>query len=173
MAAPPAVRAVHPLGKSPLIEEDGEVFAGSGAIIELLLDRHDAEDRLRPPRGTPAHGRYLHWFHFAEGSAMPPLLVELYVSRLGPAAAPALPRVEAGIAANLDHMEAALSEQPSFAGPEFSGADIQMGFPVEASAARGRLTPSRPNLWRWLEMIRARPAWQRAVEKGGPPMPAG
>ena len=173
MAAPPELRRIHPLGKSPVVEDgEGKVLAESGAIVEALLDRHDAEGRFRPPAGTEAHDRYRHWLHFAEGSAMPPLLVKLYLLRLGPAGAPALPRIDAGIAAHLDHMDAALAEQPFFAGPELSGADIQMSFPVEASVARGGLTPARANLWRWLETVRARPAWKRAVEKGGPPLAA-
>ncbi|WP_426957866.1 glutathione S-transferase family protein [Muricoccus radiodurans] len=167
MAAPPSLRAVHPLGKSPVVEDGGEVLAESGAILETLLDRHDLTGRLRPAAGSAAHRRYLHWMHFAEGSVMPPLLVKLYLSRLGPAGAAALPRVDGQIADNLDYMEAVLAEAPFFAGEAFSAADIQMGYPMEASAARGGLSESRPRLWDWLARMRARPAWQRAIERGG------
>jgi len=170
LAAPAGLKAVHPLGRSPVLEEDGLVLAESGAIIETVLDRHDPEGRLRPARGGESHRRYLHWLHFAEGSAMPPLLVKLYLLRLGDAAAPVLPRVDAAIAANLDHMDAALTDAPFLAGESFSAADIQMSFPVEASAARGGLTPARRHLWRWLEAVRDRPAHRRAVDKGGPPV---
>jgi glutathione S-transferase len=173
MAAPPGLKRVHPLGKSPVVEDDeAGVLAESGAIIEALLERHDQEGRLRPAAGSAAHRAYLYWLHFAEGSAMPPLLVKLYLSRLGPAAAPALPRIDAQIGGNLDHMDATLARTPYFAGDAFSAADIQMIYPVEASVARGGLTAERRHLWRWLEEMRARPAYRRAVEAGGPVMMA-
>jgi len=171
LAAPAALKAIHPLGKSPLLEEeDGTVLAESGAIIEAVLDAHDPTNRLRPPAGTAALGRYRHWLHFAEGSAMPPLLLKLYLLRLGPGGAPALPRVDAQIGDMLDYVDGALAEAPFLAGPDFSAADIQMSFPMEAGVSRGGLTAERRHLWRWLEAMRARPAFQRAVEKGGPVM---
>ncbi|MFT8242586.1 glutathione S-transferase family protein [Roseomonas sp. BN140053] len=169
MLAPPELRQVHPLGKSPLIQEDdGPALAETGAIIEDLLQRFDTAGRLVPLRGTPEHRRYLHWLHFAEGTAMTPLLLKLYLGRLGEAAGPILPRVEEQIRAHLDYMEASLADGGHFAGDAFSAADVQMSFPVEVSVARGGLGPDRPKLWNWLGRMQARPAYRRALERGGP-----
>lgn len=170
--APPELRAIHPLGKSPLVEEEGQpLLAESGAILEGLLERHDPDGTLSPRPGTPEHTRYRYWMHFAEGSFMLPLVLKLYLLRLGDAAAPLLPRVDGQIADVLDHCDAEVAASPYFAGEFFSAADVQMGFPVEAAVRRGGLTPDRPHLWAWLERTRARPAWQRATERGGPPLP--
>jgi glutathione S-transferase len=165
MLAPRALREVHPLGKSPVITDGGDSIAESGAIIEYLVERH-GQGRLAPARGTPERLRYTYWLHYAEGSAMPPLLMKLVFDRM-PQAAPALLRplvrsianrvksgyVEPQIALHLDFMESEL--------------DIQMSFPLEAAAARGGLDAKRPRLWRFLERIHARPAYGRALEKGG------
>ena len=180
MLAPPELRAVHPLGKSPVIS-DGEVtLAESGAIVEYLASRY-GNGVLIPKANTPEHLRYLYWMHFAEGSMMPPLLLKLIFDRIesGPMpffARPIARRIS-GTAKNvmvlpnlkrlLDFTEDELGKQEWFAGPAFSAADIQMSFPLEAASVRGGLDESRPKLWAFLKTIHARPAYQRALEKGG------
>ncbi len=180
MLAPPALREVHPLGKSPVLA-DGEVtLAESGAIIEYLVERHGG-GRLRPPLGTPERVRYTYWLHFAEGSAMPPLVMKLVFDRIEKGPMPFFVRpiarriagrvkkgfIEPNIARQLDYMEAELGRRPWFAGADFSAADIQMSFPVEAAAARGGLDASRPRLMDWLARIHAREPYRRALERGG------
>ena len=181
MLAPPELRAVHPLGKSPVISEDGVTVAESGAIIEYLVERHGA-GRLVPPTGTPERLRYRYWLHFAEGTAMSPLLMKLVFDRIAQAKMPFFAKpIARGIAAkvlttlvtpnlerHLDFMEAELARSPWFAGEAFSAADIQMSFPVEISVQRAGLDASRPRLMDWLAHIHARPAWRRALERGGP-----
>nr|WP_305123136.1 glutathione S-transferase [Roseomonas sp. GC11] len=178
MRAPPELRAVHPLGRAPVLTEGPHTVAETGAILEYILDRHDG-GRLRPAAGSEAHLRYRYWLHFAEGSAMPPLVMTLILRRL-PAQLPILLRplgraisrgVEKGflgpqVSDNLALMEAAL-EQGWFAGDSFSAADIQMSFPVEAAASRFGLAAC-PRLAAWLERIQSRPAYRRALERGGP-----
>ncbi len=180
MLAPPALFAVHPLGKSPVITDEGVTVAESGAIIEYLLEHHGA-GRLKPT-GEVDRRRFTYWLHYAEGSAMPPLLLALVFARVANAPAPFFVRpIARAIAANvrkafinpqlklhLDFMEAELGKSAWFAGAEFSAADIQMSFPVEAAAARGGLAKDRPRLSDFLQRIHARPAYQRALEKGGP-----
>jgi glutathione S-transferase len=180
MLAPPELRAVHPLGKSPVIQ-DGEVtLAESGAILEYLAGRH-GNGRLIPAAGTPERLRYTYWMHFAEGSAMPPLLMKLVFDRIERAPMPFFVRpvaraiarrakgsfVQPNIDRSLDFMEGELANSDWFAGAEFSAADIQMSFPLEAARARGGLDAKRPRLMGFLERIHARPAYRRAVEKGG------
>jgi glutathione S-transferase len=180
MLAPPALRAVHPLGKSPVIQ-DGEVtLAESGAILEYLVGRH-GNGRLIPAAGTPERLRYTYWMHFAEGSAMPPLLMKLVFDRIEKAPMPFFVRpvaraiarrakstfVQPNIDRNLDFMEGELANSDWFAGAEFSAADIQMSFPLEAAQVRGGLDAKRPRLMAFLERIHARPAYRRAIEKGG------
>ncbi len=181
MLAPDSLRAVHPLGKSPVVTEDGLTLAESGAIIEYLIDRH-GNGRLIPPPGTPERLRYTYWLHYAEGSAMPPLLLSLVFARLprGPMPffmRPIMRRVASKVrdsfiapqlALHLDHMENELESTTWFAGEELTPADIQMSFPIEAAAARDALGGQRPGLTAYLERIHARPAYQRALEKGGP-----
>ena len=182
MRAPATLRAVHPLGKSPVVTtDDGLVLAESGAIIETLIERY-GNGSLVPPAGTPEALRYRYWLHFAEGSAMPPLLLKLVFDQIEKAKLPffAKPIAKAiagkaktsfvmpNIKAHLDFMESELARSPWFAGDAFTGADIQMSFPVEASAARGGLDATRPNLMSYLERIHARPAYRRALERGGP-----
>jgi glutathione S-transferase len=181
MLAPPELRAVHPLGKSPVIE-DGELkLAESGAILEYLAGRY-GEGRLVPAAGTPERLRYTYWMHYAEGSAMPPLLMKLVFKRIESGPMPFFVRpvargiarrvldgfVEPNIARHLDFMEGELKDRDWFAGAEFSAADIQMSFPLEGAAARGGLDASRPRLTGFLERIHARPAYRRAIEAGGP-----
>jgi len=180
MLAPPALREVHPLGKSPVITDGDLTLAESGAIIEYLVERY-GEGRLAPRPGTPERLRYIHWMHYAEGSAMPPLLLQLVFGRLDKGKMPFFVRpvaraiknrvrasfIEPRINQNLDYMEGELARHPWFAGAEFTAADIQMSFPVEAAAARGGLNQSRPKLMAFLERIHARPAYRRAIERGG------
>lgn len=181
MLAPASLRAVHPLGKSPVITENGLTIAESGAIIEYLIERY-GRGRLIPPAGTPARLRYTYWLHFAEGSAMTPLLLSLIFGRLPRQPMPFFVRpiargicnkvletfVEPQLKTQQAFMESELEKSTWFAGEEFTAADIQMSFVVEASAARGGLDKTRPKLMAWLERIHARPAYQRALEKGGP-----
>ena len=182
LLAPPELRAVHPLGKSPVINEDGVTVAESGAIVEYLLDRHDRGQVLRPAPGTPERLRFTYWLHYAEGSAMPPLLLSLVFARLPQGPMPFFLRpVVRGIAGkvlgsyvnpqirlHLDFMESELGKSAWFAGATFSAADIQMSFPVEAAAARGALGTGHPRLQAYLAAIHARPAYRRALAKGGP-----
>ncbi len=186
MLAPPELRAIHPLGKSPVITDGGLVIAETGAIVEYLIDRYGG-GRLIPPPGTAERLRYTYWLHYAEGSAMPPLLLQLIFDRV--AAGPAIWPVSAvarGIAAkvgtefigpqlqtHLDFMEAELGAHPWFAGTEFTAADIQMSFPLEAAALRANLDQSRPRLVAFLERIHARDAYRRALARGGPYVFAG
>jgi glutathione S-transferase len=180
MLAPPALRSVHPLGKAPVITDDGQTIAESGAIVEYLVERYGA-GRLVPPGGTPERLRYRYWLHYAEGSAMPPLLLKLIFSRLKSAKMPFFARpvaraiagrtlaafIEPQINSHLDYLEAELDGSPWFAGSDFSAADIQMSFPLEAAASRGGLEESRPRLTDFLRRIHARPAYRRALERGG------
>lgn len=181
MLAPPALRTVHPLGKSPVISDGGATVAESGAIIEYLVERH-GDGRLRPPPGTPERLRYTYWLHYAEGSLMPPLLLGLVTSRIAGPAVPWFARpIARGIAKGvrerfvapqlerqLDFLESELADRDWFAGPAFTAADVQMSFPLEAAAARAGLDAKRPRLTDWLARIHARPAYQRALASGGP-----
>jgi glutathione S-transferase len=181
MLAPPELRQVHPLGKSPVITDGDLVLAESGAIVETLIEQHGA-GRLAPAPGSPERLRYRYWLHYAEGSAMPPLLFKLVFDQIAKAKMPffAKPIAKAIVAktmeafilpnikTHLDFMEGELGRSRWFAGADFSGADIQMSFPLEAAAARGGLNASRPRLMAYLERIHARPAYRRALEKGGP-----
>jgi glutathione S-transferase len=183
MFAPPALRAVHSLGKSPVIVEGEVTLAESGAIIEYLVEKNGAA-AMAPARGSTEWVRYLYWLHFAEGSAMPPLLLKLVLTRLATAPPwPIRPIVAAvmrcanervsnpRIGDNLDLMEAELNRSTWFAGDAFSAADIQMSYPIEASARRAGLDQRRPKLMAYLDRIRQRPAYRRAVERGGGAMP--
>ena len=181
MLAPPELRLVHPLGKSPVITDDGVTIAESGAIVEYLVERY-GKGRLIPAPGTPEKLRYTYWLHFAEGSAMLPLVMKLIFGRLETAPMPFFIKpvakgiaskvkagfIEPNIKAQLDYMEAELNKTLWFTGDAFTAADIQMSFPVEASAARGGLDRSRPKLMGFLDRIHAMPAYKRAIEKGGP-----
>ena len=182
MLAPPELKQVHPLGKSPVVTTDeGMVLAESGAIIETLVE-HYGDGRLSPVAGTPEALRYRYWLHYAEGSAMPPLLLKLMFDRVEKAKMPFFAKpIAKGIAdkaraafilpslkTHLDFMEGELGKGEWFAGDAFTGADIQMSFPVEVARVRGGLDASRPKLMAWLERIHARPAYARALERGGP-----
>ena len=180
MLAPPELKAVHPLGKSPVISDGDTVVAESGAIIEYLVERY-GNGRLVPAPGTPEKLKYTYFLHFAEGSAMSPLLMKLVFDRVenGPMpffvkpVARAIARkvkdgfVNPNIQAQLDYLEAELAQRPWFAGQEFSAADIQMSFPLEAATARGGLGAQYPKLLGFVQRIHARPAYQRALARGG------
>jgi glutathione S-transferase len=165
MLAPRALRQVHPLGKSPVIEDDGAVITETGAIVEYLVDK--AEGRLGPPPRREAVLRYRQFLHYAEGSMMPPLLAILVVNRLGLLGRPARAPLQKMLAVHLDWLETELADRPWFAGDVFTAADVMMSFPLEASRHRGGLA-GRPNLEDWLERIHARPAYGAALQKGGP-----
>ena len=171
---------MHPLGKSPVLTDGELTLAESGAIIEYLVERH-GQGRLIPPPGTPARLRYTYWLHFAEGSAMPPLLMKLIFDRVATGPMPFFVRpiargiagkvkksfIEPNLARQLDFMESELARSTWFAGDEFSAADIQMSFPLEAAASRGGLDASRPRLMEFLGRIHAREPYRRALERGG------
>ena len=179
LLAPPELKRIHPLGKSPVITDGAHTLAESGAIIEYLLDTYGA-GRLRPPAGTAARLRYTYWLHYAEGSAMPPLLLKLVFQYLPRGPVPALLRplvraiaagaqksyIDPQLALHMDYWEAELGRSAWFAGADFSAADIQMSFPAEAAAARSGL-PLGERLRGFLERIHARPAYQRALSAGG------
>ena len=181
MLAPPELRAVHPLGKSPVISDGELTLAESGAIVEYLASRY-GNGELIPDKKTPEYLRYVYWMHFAEGTAMPPLLLKLIFDRIEsgkgmpffvrPVARTIAQRAKQMMALpnlqrQLDYMEGELGKHEWFAGSAFSAADIQMSFPLEAASARGGLDAGRPKLWGFLQRIHARPAYQRALEKGG------
>jgi glutathione S-transferase len=165
MLAPPELKRVHPLGKSPLIEDDGRVVAETGAIVEYLVDK--ADGRLGPPAKREDRLRYRHFLHYAEGSMMPPLLAMLIVRRMGLLGRPARAPVQRMLDQHLDWLETELGGRPWFAGEAFTAADVMMSFPLEASRHRAGLDESRPNLIDWLERIHARPAYGAALRKGG------
>lgn len=165
--APPALRAIHPLGKAPVIEDGAMVLAESGAIVEHLVERY-GDGRLVPKRGTKEHLRYLHWLHFAEGTIMLHLVARLYLSRVGEAAQALLARVQGMIGAELDLVEAELGRGAHLAGAEFSAADVQMAFPLELAAFAQLVSGRHPRLREYLARLQSRPAYRRAVEKGGP-----
>jgi glutathione S-transferase len=181
MLAPPALRAVHPLGKSPVITDGDLTLAESGAIVEYLAGRY-GNGKLVPAAGTAEHLRYIYWLHYAEGSAMPPLLLKLVFDRIEVAPLPFFVKpiakqiskrakssfIEPQINLHLDYMEGELGKSTWFAGNDFTAADVQMSFPLEAAASRAGLGPTRPKLTAFLERIHARPAYERALEKGGP-----
>ena len=168
MLAPPDLKMVHPLGKSPVIEDsdDGRVVAETGAIIEYLVEK--ADGRLGPQAHRDSALRYRQFLHYAEGSLMPPLLVKLVVNRIPFLGKKVAKRIQPMIDVHLDYVEAELAQRPWFAGEEISGADIMMSFPLEAARNRAGLDGSRPHIIAWLDRIHARPAYQVALAKGGP-----
>ncbi len=180
MLAPESLRAVHPLGKSPVITDGAVTLAESGAIIEYLVDRY-GDGRLAPPIGTAERLRYIYWLHYAEGSATPLLVLRLIFNKIEASPMPFFVRpiarlivdrvrqsfIEPQIALHLGYLEAELEKSLWFVDSEFTAADIQMSFPLEAAAARSGLDISRPKLMDFLDRIHARPAYRRALERGG------
>ena len=180
MLAPPELRAVHPLGKSPVLTDEGRVVAESGAIVEYLVGRY-GNGRLIPPPDGAERLRYTYWLHYAEGSAMLPLLLTLIFNHIDRAPMPFFVKpvargitgrvrgafIEPQLKLHFDYIESELGRSSWFAGEEFSAADIQMSFPLEAANARGG-GGARPRSAAWLQRVHARPAYQRALERGGP-----
>ncbi|MDE3176579.1 MAG: glutathione S-transferase [Pseudomonadota bacterium] len=179
MLAPPELKRVHPLGKSPVLTDGEATLAETGAIVEYLVEK--AGGALRPPPGAPERLRWTYWLHFAEGTAMPPLVMRLIFSRL-PERAPALLRpvtrmiaartlsdyIDPQIKTQFDYIESELAKSTWFAGEDFSAADVMMSFPLEAAGARAKALDGRPRAKAFVERCHARPAFQRALEKGGP-----
>ena len=179
--APPELLAIHPLGKSPVITDDGVTVAESGAIVEYLLGEYD-DGRLLPADGTPERLAYTYWLHYAEGSFMPLMIMSLIMNRIATAPMPFFAKpIAKGIVAkvrnayldpnvnrNLDFMEASLSKSTWFCGEDLTAADIQMSFAVEAAEVRSDLASHYPNIERFLKQMRAQPAYQAALDKGGP-----
>ena len=163
--APPELKGAHPLGKSPVLEDGQLKIAESGAIVDYLVRTYGA-DRFSPPVGTIEHEAYLEWLHYAEGSAMLPLMIQLYVMRLGEAGAPLKERIDSEINNHLGYVNGALEGHEFLIGGGMTGADVQMSFVGEVARAFGRLG-AFPNITAWVERLHARPAFQRALEKGG------
>ncbi|NML96423.1 glutathione S-transferase [Paraburkholderia sp. RP-4-7] len=180
MLAPPELRAVHPLGKSPVITDDGQTIAESGAIIEYLVDKY-GQGRFAPAAGTPERLRYTYWMHYAEGSAMPPLLLKLVALRIASAPMPFFAKpiarkiastlqssfIDPQLKLHLGYINKELGATGWFVGNDFTAADVQMSFPLEAATARGGMEGQIPAVVDFLKRIHARPAYQRALERGG------
>jgi len=162
--APPELKEVHPLGKSPVITDDGKTIAESGAIVEYIIDKY-GKGRMKPKPGTDDYWKYVEWMHYAEGSAMLPLLMALYTSFPGVNAEPLKPRIESEIANNLSYMAHGIKGREFFVGKELTGADIQLLFVLEAA---GQRVKPYPDLDKYVERMHARPASKKALEKGGP-----
>ncbi|MGB4117632.1 MAG: glutathione S-transferase [Polaromonas sp.] len=180
MLAPPALRKIHPLGKSPVITDGDLTIAESGAIIEYLVERY-GDGCFAPSREVAAYLRYRYWLHYAEGSLMSPLLLKLVFDKIETSPMPffvkPIAKAISGKAkssfimpqlnTHLDYLEAELGKGEWFVGDDFTAADVQLSFPIEAAAARGGLDASRPRLMDYLQRIHARPAYQKAIERGG------
>ena len=179
--APPEMKKIHPLGKSPTIEDNGKIIAETGAMIDYLLDYY-GDGRLRPATGTDEFERYRYWLHYSEGSAFPPLLLKLILTRMASAKMPFFVKpiakkmaqgaldgfVDPQLKLHFDYIEAELGKSEWFAGADFTGADIIMSFPLEAAASRGAVNNKAPNIAAFLKRIHTRAAYQKALERGGP-----
>ncbi len=163
--APPELKLIHPLGKAPVLTDNGNVFIESGAIIEYLI-REYGGGKFAPAMGTPDYNRYMQFLHYGEGSAMLPILLKLYVSRLGEAGAPLHPRIESEMQNHLGFLNAELEGRNYFVGNDLTGADVQLSF-VAQVAVRGAGREVYPNLTRFVDLIDARPAYQRAIARSG------
>jgi glutathione S-transferase len=164
--APPELKAVHPLGKSPVLSDGGRVIIESAAIVDYFL-RHYGNGRLQPAPSSPEYDDYVQWLHFAEGSAMLPFLLKLYVGRLGEAGAPLQPRIESEIHSHLSYIDGRLAGRDFLVGDALTGADIQMSFIGDIAGARANRA-AYPNVDRWIRRLHERPAWKAALAKGGP-----
>jgi glutathione S-transferase len=163
--APPELAAVHPLGKSPVIVDGGIRIAESAAIVDYII-RTYGKGAMMPPTGSADYEAYSEWLHYSEGSAMLPLMLNLYVSRLKEAGAALHPRIDSEIANHLGYVDGALKDREFFVGNSLTGADIQMSFVGEMAKVFNKLGPY-PSLGAWLTRMHARPAFQRSIEKGG------
>jgi glutathione S-transferase len=167
MLAPESLKRIHPLGKSPVIEDGSRVIAETGVIVDYIVTNYGPQ--LAPDPASDLHWRYMYWLHYAEGSLMPPLLLKLVLTRLGWLGRPARGFVDGQLKLHLDYLEQQLASSPWFLGDQFSGADVMMSFPLEAAAQRAGLTEaSRPHLWSFMQRIHARPAYAKALQRGGP-----
>jgi glutathione S-transferase len=164
--ASPSLKAIHPLGKSPVITDGPNTVAESGAIIDYIIRRHGG-GRLQPGPGTADYDRYVQWLHYAEGSAMFPLLLDLYISRLGEAGAPLRPRIDSELANHLGYINGALAGRSWLLGDAITGADVNLSFVGEFAGMQGRRA-AYPNIEAWVKRFQARPAYRKAIEKGGP-----
>lgn len=164
--APDALKAVHPLGKSPVITDGDRTIHESAAIIDYVIRRHGG-GRLQPAPDTAAYDTYMQWLHYAEGSAMLPLMLHLYTGRLGDGAAPLRPRIDSELTNHLGYVDRALEGNDFLVGADFTGADIQMSFIAEVAGAFG-LRTAYPALDGWIKRLHQRPAYQAALERGGP-----
>jgi glutathione S-transferase len=163
--APPELQAASPLGKAPMLEDDGRRIIESGAIIDYVI-RHHGGGRLQPDPASATYDTYVQWLHYAEGSAMLPLMLHIYANRLGEAGAPLMPRIEGEIANHLGYIDRALHGRPYLLGEELTGADIQLSFVAEVAGNLGKRA-DYPALDAWIRALHQRPAYRRAVEKGG------
>jgi glutathione S-transferase len=167
MLAPPALKAIHPLGKSPVIRDGDRVIAESGAILEYLAEQY-GNGKWVPPKNTKAFEKYRYWMHYAEGSLMPPLLIRLYLNRVGEPAKSLLERIEGSIRMHLDFIEQEIGDQPFITGGEITAADIQLSFPVELIVVQKLIGDKHEHTRAWLKRLHERAAYKRALEKGGP-----
>lgn len=167
MLAPPELKGIHPLGKSPVIRDGDFVLAESGAIIEYLVE-HYGNGRFVPQRGTREYETYRYWIHYAEGSLMMQLLVKLYLGRVGEAANPILERINGAVRMHLAFVENSLGSSQFLTGETFTAADVHMSFPLEVSVVQGMLGDAHPRLSALLTRLHSRPAYRAALEKGGP-----
>ena len=163
--APPELKAVHPLGKSPVITDGAITIAESGAIVDYIQRKY-AGGRMGPPADEAGAESYREWLHYAEGSAMLPLMLNMYVGRLGEAGAPLHPRIQSEMANHLSYVDGALAGRDWLMGAEISAADIQMSFVGEVARVMGQME-TYPNIARWVAAFQARPAYLRALDKGG------
>lgn len=163
--APAELRAITPLGKSPVITDDGKLVIESGAIIDYIIRRH-GDGRLQPDPASDAYDEYMQWLHYAEGSAMLPLMLHLYVSRLGEAGAPLHSRIESELANHLGYIDAALRDRTFLVGDSLTGADVQMSFIAEFAGAFGKRA-AYPAMDAWVKRLHARPAYRAGVARGG------
>lgn len=164
--APDALKAVHPLGKSPVITDGDRTIHESGAVIDYIIRRH-GNGRLQPSPDSAAYDTYVQWLHYAEASAMLPLMLHLYVSRIGEAGAPIQPRIDSELANHLGYVDRALQDKAFLLGDDFSGADIQMSFVAEVAGAFGKRA-AYPAMDAWIRRMHQRPAYLAALERGGP-----
>jgi glutathione S-transferase len=163
--SPDSLKAIHPLGKSPVIRDGGRTYIESGAILDYVVRKY-GNGRLAPRVDSPDYQRYVEWMHFAEGSAMLPVMLKLYTARLGDAGAPLVPRIHGEIENNFGFLDAELGDRDYFVGDELTAADIQLSFPIQA--ARMLYTLEKfPKLAAFLTRVQARPAYRRAIERGG------
>ncbi len=163
--APPELKAVNPLGKSPVVTDNGRTIIESGAIVDYIIRRHGG-GRLQPPPDSAAYDEYVQWLHYSEGSAMLPLMLNLYVSRLGEAGAPLRPRIESELANHLGYINNSLKGKQFLVGNSLTGADIQMSFVAEVAGAFG-IRAAYPEMDAWIKRLHERPAYKKALEKGG------